>query len=84
MRGTLSTAGKMGGSLAGASTLSASLTVPSRVPPPTYEGEYIVTPGDEEIVLDTQGLVMAHPVVITPVPSSYGRIIWDGHVLTVR
>ena len=81
--GKLSGVGRLTGSLAGVGSLNGSMTVPDRVPPPTYEGAYEITPGPEEIVLNTGGLVMSQAVTIHPVPSNYGLITWDGSTLTV-
>lgn len=81
--GRLNGVGTLAGSLAGVSRFGGTLTVPDRVPPPTYEGEYTITPGDEAVVLETAGLVMAQNVTINPVPSNYGRITWNGSALTV-
>ena len=51
--------------------------------PSTYEGEYTVTPSDETQILPTADKKLAHDIVINPVPSNYGRISWNGSVLTV-
>lgn len=48
-----------------------------------YTGEYTVTPGEEEQTLPTEGLVMEQNVTVEPIPSSYGRITWDGNTLRV-
>ena len=49
----------------------------------TYEGPYEVTPTLQTQTLATEELVMAHNVVINPIPSNYGLITWDGSTLTV-
>jgi hypothetical protein len=48
-----------------------------------YTGEYTITPGDETVVLSTSGLRMTDNVTINPVPSNYGRITYNGSVITV-
>lgn len=48
-----------------------------------YTGEYVVTPAETEQVLLTNGLIAAHNIVINPIPSNYGKINWNGAVLTV-
>ena len=48
-----------------------------------YHGAYSVTPTEEEQTLSTEGLVMSGNVTIAPIPNNYGRITWDGRVLTV-
>lgn len=51
--------------------------------PEYFEGPFEVTPSDEEQILDTAGLMCSQNVVINPIPSTYGRISWNGSVLTV-
>lgn len=48
-----------------------------------YTGDYEVTPGDEKITLETEQLKMNANVVINPVPSNYGKITWNGSIMTV-
>ena len=48
-----------------------------------YTGETTVTPGDAPTTLATAGMIMDADVVIRPVPSNYGRLIWDNGILTV-
>ena len=48
-----------------------------------YIGSYTVTPSDDEQILETEGLRMTNNVVINPIPSNYGKITWNGSVLTV-
>lgn len=48
-----------------------------------YEGPTEVTPTEETQVLETQGLFMDQNITINPIPSNYGKITWDGSVLTV-
>ena len=48
-----------------------------------YEGEYEVTPSEETQVLFTDGKVLARNVIVHPIPSNWGKITWNGAVLTV-
>ncbi len=50
---------------------------------PPYEGEYTVTPGEEQQTLPTAERLLRHDVVIEPIPSNYGRIEWDGTSILV-
>ena len=50
---------------------------------PPYEGEYNVTPTNAEQVLATDGKRMVGNVVVSPIPSNYGLITWNGATLTV-
>lgn len=49
----------------------------------TYTGEYEVTPSEATQTLATIGKRMINNVTIHPIPSNYGRIEYNGAVLTV-
>lgn len=48
-----------------------------------YTGLYTVTPTDEAVVLNTNGLRMTDNITVNPIPSNYGLITWNGSTLTV-
>lgn len=48
-----------------------------------YEGGYVVTPTEETQILQTANLKLTDNITINPIPSNYGRITWNGSVLTV-
>lgn len=48
-----------------------------------YTGEYVVTPTTEAQTLGTRLKTTVEDVVIKPIPSNYGRILWNGSTLTV-
>ena len=48
-----------------------------------YEGEYEFTPSEEEQIIPVEGFVMVRDVTIAPIPSNYGKITYNGSVLTV-
>jgi hypothetical protein len=50
---------------------------------PAYEGEYTVTPSEQEQTLETSGKRLAQNVIVEPIPSNYGRISYSGSVITV-
>ena len=50
---------------------------------PAYTGGYSVTPSEETQVLQTKNKRMTDNVTVAPIPSNYGRITWDGTVITV-
>ena len=50
---------------------------------PSYEGNYIFTPTEEEQIVPTEGTRLSQNIIINPIPSNYGRITWNGSVLTV-
>lgn len=83
LSGTLTSAGTISGSLSGGQTISGNLTIPSAVLPPSYEGEYEVTPTQETQTLATDSLYMRGNITINPIPQNYGLITWNGSTLTV-
>ena len=50
---------------------------------PPYTGPYTVTPTQSTQTLSTTGKRMTGNVTISPIPSNYGLITWDGSVLNV-
>ena len=69
-----------------ASTASVSIQtqiVRDGINPDTYSGEYTVTPTEETQVLSTNGKLMAGDVTVAPIPTNYGRISWNGSVMTI-
>lgn len=69
----------------GVGPASVGLTVGAEIvaPPVTYTGAYTVTPSDSAQTLATSGKVLGGDITVNPVPNNYGRITWDGSVLTV-
>ena len=50
---------------------------------PRYEGETEFTPSSEEQIAYTEGTNVYSNIVINPIPSNWGRISWNGSVLTI-
>lgn len=50
---------------------------------PIYTGATEVTPGDSAQVLATRGFALQDDIVVDAIPSNYGKITWNGSVLTV-
>lgn len=48
-----------------------------------YDGPYEVTPTNAAQTLATRGLLSTADIVVNPIPSNYGLIVWNGAVLTV-
>lgn len=80
--GDLSRIRNISGSLSGTRSMSGTVRLPEHVGT-AYTGPYEVTPGPERIVLETDGTFASDNIVINPIPSNYGRITWNGTVLTV-
>ena len=48
-----------------------------------YTGSYELIPSDAEQELSTAEKVLLEDIIIHPIPANYGRLEWDGSVLTV-
>ena len=48
-----------------------------------YEGPYEVTPTEETQVLPTEARTLIENIIVNPIPSNYGRIVYNGSVITV-
>lgn len=48
-----------------------------------YTGEYIINPSESEQVLMTKNKYLINNLIVNPIPNNYGKITWDGSVLTV-
>ena len=53
------------------------------ITPPTYRGDYTVTPTESTQILSIRGMMAAADITINPIPSNYGRVSWDGSALTI-
>ena len=50
---------------------------------PHYTGETEFVPADSYQTAHTAGLLVDADIIIDPIPSNYGKITWNGAVLTV-
>lgn len=50
---------------------------------PTYEGQTVFTPSESAQTVQTAGRAVLTDITINPIPSNYGRITYDGSVITV-
>lgn len=48
-----------------------------------YSGSYDINPSEEDQVLPTALTEPQRNITVRAVPANYGRLIWDGHILTV-
>lgn len=48
-----------------------------------YDGEYEFTPTEETQTVFTNGKVLLDNITINPIPNNYGRITYNGSILTV-
>lgn len=49
----------------------------------TYKGNYRVTPNQSKQILNTSGKTLTDNIVVEPIPSNYGKIIWNGSAITI-
>lgn len=52
-------------------------------PEELYEGDYSFTPGAEAQIVRINGKIAQHDITIEAIPSTWGRITWNGGFLTV-
>lgn len=48
-----------------------------------YKGNYKVTPNQSKQILNTSGKTLTDNIVVEPIPSNYGKIIWNGSAITI-
>lgn len=48
-----------------------------------YTGPYVIIPACHEQTIPTAGTTPARDIVVSPIPSNYGRVTWDGAILTI-
>lgn len=49
----------------------------------TYDGPYEVEPANEAQEIEIEGLKATENIIVKAIPSSYGRLSWDGSRLRV-
>ena len=81
--GTLSEIAHHQGELSGESTLEGAVSRPAVISPDVYAGPYEFTPADEAQTVEIKDQIARQNIIINPVPSYYGRITWNGSVITV-
>ena len=83
LNGHLTPTGHLRGNLVTARTLSGNMTLPRYIGADYFHGEYEYTPTQETQVVEIADKTALENIVINPIPSNYGKITWDGAVLTV-
>lgn len=61
--------------------VATTINVAERVP--TYTGAYEFTPSENEQVIEIEEKKATANIVINPIPQGWGKITWDGRILTV-
>ena len=83
IRARLTAAAGIGGRVSEADQITGTMTLPKALQPSEYDGPYTVTPGNAAQILETSGRCMTGNVTVEKIPSNYGKITWNGYVLTV-
>lgn len=83
IKGALAARASLVGSLSSPAALSGILSIPTYIDVDLYDGPTEVTPGEEPQVLNTQNKTLVNRVVVNPIPPNYGKITWNGSILTV-
>lgn len=81
--GVLSGPAQIIGALSGESALSGEVSRPTVISPGAYDGPYEFIPGDTARTVEIKGLMAKQDIIIDPIPNNYGRITWNGSVITV-
>ena len=81
--GTLQGIAAIQGTLSGQGALNGSLGIPTVISSETYTGPYVYTPTQYTQTIDISRKTATQNITINPIPTDYGKITWDGAVLTV-
>lgn len=84
IKGALAARASLAGSLSPPASLSGGLSIPTYIDVDLYDGPTEVTPGEEPQVLNTQNKTLVEKITINPIPSSYGKIVWNGSYLRIE
>ena len=82
MTGQISIGGTLSGSVSGAESLTGALSC-AVYSPPLYEGEYTITPTEEEQTIEIKDHYANANITVGAIPTNYGRLTWNGTTLIV-
>lgn len=83
LSGALSATNTLSGSLSAEECLHGTLTLPRGTVINYYNGPYTFVPTESQQVIAINNQLAIQDITIAPIPPNYGRIAWDGSVLTV-
>lgn len=83
LTGTLHEIQRISGAVSGSGRVSGQISRPQTVQVEKYTGPYSFTPSEAEQVIDIAYKQAISDIVVDPIPQNYGRITWNGSVLTV-
>lgn len=76
-------AGPLRGRLSGRKGMTGRLSIGTADPAPAYDGPYEFTPTDTAQVVLIEGKTATEDIIFGAIPSNYGRIVWNGAVMTI-
>ena len=83
IKGALAVRASLAGSLSPPAALSGGLSIPTYIDVDLYDGPTEITPSEDTQVLQTANRTVLQDIIVNPIPPNYGRIKWNGSVLTV-
>lgn len=83
LTGTLHEIQRISGAVSGSGRVSGQISRPHTVQVEKYTGPYAFTPSEAEQVIGIAYKQAISDIVVDPIPQNYGRITWNGSVLTV-
>ena len=83
LRGTVQGIGRLSGGLSGSGRLSGAVTKPGIIQIEEYTGAYEFTPTEDTQTIEIAEKKATADIIINPIPTNYGRITWNGSVLTI-
>ncbi len=75
--------GHLSGSLSGVGSLNGVISKPPEIPAEEYGGPYEFTPTEDTQTIEIANKKAVTDIIINPIPTNYGRITWNGSVLTI-
>ena len=83
LTGTLHEIQRISGAVSGSGRVSGQISRPHTVQVEKYTGPYAFTPSEAEQIISIAHKQAISDIVVDPIPQNYGRITWNGSVLTV-
>lgn len=64
-------------------TIIGVVSIPTTVTNAPYTGSYTIDPSQESQTIPIRNKVATQDITVNPIPDYYGRVTWDGSVLTI-
>lgn len=63
--------------------INGNVSIPHSVTNAPYTGSYTINPSQESQTIPIRNKVATQDITVNPIPDYYGRVTWDGSVLTI-